>query len=80
MVIAEDQTMVFLSEGCQKTSIVIMKEIYHLPTQLYLAVASGMTHQVTIGLSSLPVSPLVTISCHPCGSCGGLVQLLPLSN
>ena len=63
MVITEDQMMVFLNEGSQKTSVVIMKGIYHLPTQLCLAVASGMTHQVTVGLISLPVSPLVTISC-----------------
>ena len=72
MAIAGDQMMVFLS---QTTSIVIMKGIYHLLTQLCLAVASGMTHQLTVGLISLPVSPLVTISCYPCGSSGGLVQL-----
>ena len=75
MAIAGDQMMVFLSKGCQKTSIVIMKGIYHLPTQLCLAVASGLTHQLTVGLISLPVSPLVTVSCYPCGSSGGLVQL-----
>ena len=61
MAIAEDRKTVFQSEGCQKTPVVIMKGIFHLPTRLtniLLAIASGMNNQVTIGLNSLPVSPL----------------------
>ena len=81
MAIAEDRKTVFQSKGCQKTPVVIMKGIFRLPTNILLAIASGMNNQVTIGLNSLPVSPFGAISCHPCDNSRPLiVQLYLMSN